>query len=262
MKFPQPDWSDERGRVLLYRADARELLPRLPDASVDMVFTDPPYGHNNNNKGLIANRESALGLGVAGPPRPIQGDGPQEAHELFALVCQQAPRLLADGSCCCCCGGGGGPDPQFGRWSLMLDDAMTFKQAVVWDKGPMGMGWHYRRSYEMVLVAQKGKGKCRWYDSTHRVENVIRNVRKIIPAKDQHPTEKPIELPMRFIRNHSWTHHWVLDPFMGSGSTAEAAVRLGRRFIGCEIDRKWFNHTRRRLGDVLLSRGGRLKSCA
>ena len=121
-----------------------------------------------------------------------------------------------------------------------MDEVMQFKQMVVWDKGPMGMGWHYRRSYETILVAQKGSGKTRWYDRSRRVENVIRpgdyGIRKIIPRADQHPTEKPAALASYFMRLHSEPGHAVPDPFLGSGSTAVAAVRLGCRFIGIEID--------------------------
>jgi hypothetical protein len=85
----------------------------------------------------------------------------------------EADRLLAKGGCCCC--GGGGPDPHFARWSLWLDEAVGFKQMVVWDKGPMGMGWHYRRSYETVLVGEKRGGKCRWYDDSQTIERFVQN---------------------------------------------------------------------------------------
>ena len=120
-----------------------------------------------------------------------------------------------------------------------MDEVLEFKQMVVWDKGPMGMGWHYRRSYETVLVAQQGKGKTAWYDKTRRVENVIRpgdyGIRKIIPKKTDHPTPKPPELAAHFIRLHSYVHQTVLDPFAGGGSTLLAAQRLGRKAIGFEL---------------------------
>ena len=122
----------------------------------------PPYGHNTNNGDLIARREAALGRGdydAKRDNRPIANDGP-EANELFRAVLPEFVRLLKPGGCCCCCCGGGGPDPQFARWSLWMDGTpgLKFKQMVVWDKGPMGMGWHYRRSYETVLVAQRKGG--------------------------------------------------------------------------------------------------------
>lgn len=51
--FMEPTWQSDDGRVRLYLADARTVHPTLPDASVDMICTDPPYGHNNNNGDLI-----------------------------------------------------------------------------------------------------------------------------------------------------------------------------------------------------------------
>jgi site-specific DNA-methyltransferase (adenine-specific) len=246
--------------VTLYCGDARVILPRLPDASVDFVFTDPPYGHNNNNNDLIARREVALSLptknGLAAKPRPIANDGP-EANDLFRFFASQAARLLRRCCCCCCCCCGGGPDPQFARWSLWLDEVMEFKQQVVWDKGPMGMGWHYRRSYETVLVAQKGKGRCNWYDTTRRVENVIRpgsGIRKIIPRADQHPTEKPVALPTHFIGLHSLPGDLVLDPFLGHGTTAVACVQTGRRCIGVELDPGYFEIAVRRVREAVKAK--------
>jgi len=233
--------------------DCMDVLPTLEDNSVDMIFTDPPFGHNNNNAGdLISRWEAALGRGDYIPKRddrPIANDG-KEADELIQAAFAQFARILKPGGVvCCCCGGGGGPDPQFARWSLWLDEALTFKQMVVWDKGPMGMGWHYRRSYETVLVAHKGP-KCNWYDDSHQVENVIRTIPKIIPAADQHPTQKPVMLAEFFINLHSKPGDLILDPFMGSGSTGVAAVKLGRRFIGIELDEHWHDMARKRIEEA------------
>lgn len=47
-------WKSADGRVELRLGDSRELLARLPDQSIDLIFTDPPYGHNNNNGDLIS----------------------------------------------------------------------------------------------------------------------------------------------------------------------------------------------------------------
>jgi DNA modification methylase len=249
--FPRATWTARNGRVRLYRGDAIKILRRFPSGSVSMVFTDPPYGHNNNNGDLIHRREAALGRGSAGPARPISNDG-AEANDLFRASLPLIADILDGPGCCCCCGGGGGPDPQFARWSLWMDEVLRFKQMVIWDKGPMGMGWHYRRSYETVLVAQKGAGKCRWYDRTKRVENVLRpsaGIRKIIPTRDDHPTPKPPELAGHFIRLHSWVNQWVCDPFMGRGSTGLAALRSGRKFVGIELDPEHFEAARRKLAE-------------
>jgi site-specific DNA-methyltransferase (adenine-specific) len=210
-----------------------------------MIFTDPPYGQRvNGGRDLISRCEAALGKRDVSPEeaRPIANDGP-EADDLFRTVLPEFRRLLVPGGYCCCCGGGGGPDPQFARWTLWLAEALDFVHAVVWDKGPMGMGWHYRRSYELVLIARKPGAQDKWYDRSRRVENVIRpgarGIRKIIPSAQEHPTAKPWQLAAFFIELHTLRDECVLDPFAGGGSTLVAAHRLQRRAIGIELDRQW-----------------------
>lgn len=121
---------------------------------------------------------------------------------------------------------------------------------IVWDKGPMGMGWHYRRSYETVLVATKKGAKCKWYDETNRVENIIREIPKIIPMAEEHPTVKPLKLMEHFINLHTKANDVVLDPFCGSGTTCIAAKSLERNYIGIELDKEYVNLSRRRLKTV------------
>ena len=133
----------------------------------------------------------------------------------------------------------------------MMDEVLNFKQMVVWDKGKIGMGWHYRRSYEVILVAQKKGAPCRWFDNTHMVENIIRpgdyGIKKIIPSKTQHPTVKPVALMAHFIRLHTMPGDAVLDPFMGSGTTGVACVNMDREFIGVELDPQFYEMAEKRL---------------
>lgn len=250
---PKP-YYDEDG-ITIYHGDARLLLPQLSSASVDFIFTDPPYGHNNNNGDLIHRREAALGRLPCGdaPPlaRPIANDG-EEANDLIQWAFIEWKRLLKAGCCCCCCCGGGGPDPQFARWSLWLDKALDFKQMVVWDKGPMGMGWHYRRSYETVLVATKPGAACKWFDETNSIENIIRNIPKIIPSANDHPTPKPVCLVEHFIRLHTQPGNVVLDPFMGAGTTIVAAKNGDRKAIGIELEERYCEMAAERLSQGVL----------
>lgn len=142
----------------------------------------------------------------------------------------------------------------FARWSLYLDEIFKFKQMVIWDKGPMGMGWHYRRSYETILVAEKGKGK--WTTERKDIENIIRpnqyGIKKIIPAANDHPTPKPIELSAHFIQLHSDVGDIILDPFMGAGSTLRAAKNLRRKAIGIELDEKYCEIGAKRMAQEIL----------
>ncbi len=237
-KYKYPD--DFINKVIC--GDCLEVLKQIPDKSINLVLTDPPYGHNNNDKGdLISRRDVALGRSDYIPERdnrPIINDG-VEANEIFEKFIQETARILTDdGVCCCCCSGGGGPNPTFAKRALIMDKYLSFKQMIIWDKGPIGIGWQYRRSYEIILVASK-KDKMAWYDNSKKIENIIRpgykGIKKIIPSKDHHPTQKPVELMKHFIELHTKENDIVLDPFLGSGTTAVACIELNRRFIGIEI---------------------------
>lgn len=245
----------------LLLGDGIKMLEEMEESSVDLILTDPPYGHKNNDGDLISTVEKVQSRGRYHDykaseseilqPRPILNDG-EEANDLYRKMLVQAKRVLKKGGgvCCCCCGGGGGPDPQFARWSMWMDEALTFNQMIVWDKGPLGLGWQYHRSYETVLVGYKGT-KCNWYDTSKRVENIIRpikyGVKKIIPGKDHHPTEKPIMLAEFFIENHTRPGDLVVDPFTGRGWAGVASLRTGRRFIGSELDPHWYSLAKERL---------------
>lgn len=243
--------------VTLYHGDCLRVMESLPAESIDLIFTDPPYGHNNNNGDLAHRREAALGLSpsaiASAEARPIHNDG-EEAGPLFAAFLEEANRLLKKGCCCCCCCCGGGPNPQFARWALMLDEAIGFKQAIPWDKGGLGMGWHYRRSYELVLVGEKPGAACKWRGG-HSTPNIIREregIMGIKPSTHQHPTEKPLALPAWFISKHSDAGDLVLDPFCGAGSTVVAAKKAGRRAIGIDTDERWLLMAAKKLGQGVL----------
>lgn len=177
-----------------------------------------------------------------------------EANDIFYKMLKEANRVLKKGCCCCGGGGGGGPDPQFARWSLWLDEDLEFKQMIIWDKGPMGMGWHYRRSYETILIAQKKGASCKWYDITKKIENIIRpgtyGIKKIIPSKNEHPTPKSVNLMKHFIGLHSKEDDTILDPFMGHAPVGMACKQMNRNYIGIELDKFWYDKAVIRLNNT------------
>jgi len=245
----------------IYNENCLETMARMGDNSIDFIFTDPPYGHNNNNGDMASHREAIFeGKKDAYVPdkdwRPIANDG-IEANDLFKACVKEWQRILKPGSCCCCCCCGGGPDPQFARWSLWMDEAFNggFKHMVIWDKGPMGMGHHYRRSYETILVAQKKGASCKWYAEGKDIENVIRpgmhGIKKIIPQADQHPTEKTEKLAKFFIYLHSQEGDTIYEPFIGSGSTLHAAIIMKRNWIGSEISKEYCDLAQKRIQPYL-----------
>lgn len=241
---------DHKG-ITIYHGDCRDILPHLP--KIDLVVTDPPYGLSFNDGDLAHNWEKVFGGDASRmKARPMKGDcNEAEAERLLRDVLQILKRkLLKGGACCCCCCGGGGPKPLFARWTLMLDEIIGFKQAVVWDKGGLGMGIHFRRNYEFILIAQNGNPAHRW-NGGNTTPNVWR-IPKIIPKQNQHPTEKPVELAMECIGLFTNAGDTVLDPFFGTGWSLVATKRLGRKAIGVEIEEKYCEIAVKRLAQEVI----------
>lgn len=113
-----------------------------------------------------------------------------------------------------------------------------FQNLLVWDKGNVTPNQYYMGGYELILMLRKGGAKP---INNMGTSNIIK-IPNII-GKKQHPTEKPIKLMEILIENSSNEGDVVMDPFMGSGSTAKAADNLKRKFIGSEIDETYFNVT-------------------
>ena len=231
----KPYFETELGK--LYHGDCLEIMPGLKPKSIDLLVTDPPYGLNYNNGDLASQWEAVFGGKLEKiKPNPIENDG-EEAHIIFRGMLKEGKRILKKGACCCCCCCGGGPKPLFARWTLWMDEAIGFKQAVVWDKMGLGMGMHYRRNYEFVLIAQNGSPAHRW-NGGNNTPNVWR-IGKIIPSEKQHPTQKPVGLNIKIIEIHSDPLDLVLEPFAGHGSALVACERLNRQWIGIEISEKY-----------------------
>lgn len=250
--------------IEVYHGDCFERLAQLPDKSVDLILTDPPYGHNNKDGDLLANLTKAMPKMVAKwrklgrktdfefSREKIHNDG-AEADELVQRLFAEAARVLKPVGCCCCfcAGGGGSSDPSFVRWTNWMGEMLRFVHMVIWDRGRGGLGWRYRRCYEVVLIAHRKGGKLSWYDKSGSVWNVIRpgdyGIRPMSPPTREHPTQKPVALFEHFIRLHTKPGDLVVDPFCGSGASGVAAKKLGRSWIGCDTDIRWVEMSERRL---------------
>jgi site-specific DNA-methyltransferase (adenine-specific) len=242
----------ESGGITIYHGDCLEIIPTLQPESVDLLWTDPPYGHANGEKDLASSRIGVKG-GRKGTLDTIQNDRQEDWERLIPEFLKLSVPVLKSDCCCCCCCGGGGPSPSFARTALWMDEWFSFFHAVVWDKSARGngLGWRYRRNYEFVMVAHKKGGKLAWADDKVAVPNIIRTK----PDENTlHPTTKPVDLVAHFIKWHTKPGDLVLDPFMGSGTTLRAAKDLGRRAIGIEIEERYCEIAVRRLAQENLVR--------
>ena len=114
---------------------------------------------------------------------------------------------------------------------------------LVWDKGWAGMGMRWKMQHELVcwgtkMTAKPGDG----------LGNVLKAGRS---GNAEHPTEKPLNLMEAIIGNAEPGS--VIDPFMGSGTTGVAAIRLGRKFVGIELDSLHFDTACRRIDEAMRS---------
>jgi site-specific DNA-methyltransferase (adenine-specific) len=103
-----------------------------------------------------------------------------------------------------------------------------FWKPLVWDKRSIGMGYHYRARYELILFFEKGK---------RRLNDLgIADVISVNRIRGGYPAEKPPEISEVLIAQSSSPGELVGDPFMGSGSVGAAAVKLNRRFSGNDLN--------------------------
>lgn len=214
------------GPATLYLGDCREILPTL--GKVDAVVTDPPYGisYRTNHR-----KRSAA-------PEMLRGD--DDAPLWFLPL---AESILGDGGAFYVC-------TRFdvaAEWSAAIKSCgLEMKTTIIWDKTNHTAGdlvGDYGNQTELVLFA-------------HRGDHVLRNGRDVNlwriprPPASDHPTPKPVDLMARMIRNSSDQGDIILDPFMGSGATGVAALKMGRRFIGIELEPKYFELSLRRIDEA------------
>jgi len=132
-------------------------------------------------------------------------------------------------------------------WDLqteMVRAGFKIHNLLIWHKDNTTPNRWYMKNAEYVIMARKGPART-IYTPGKSVVQQVKNVRG-----KMHPTEKPVDLLKTYIEASSKPGELVLDPFCGSGSTGEAALSLGRRFVGVEIDKKYADIARNRINEV------------
>ena len=243
------------GAAALYRGDALEVLAGIPDESVDCVWTDPPYMLSNGGMTCVSGRMASVNKGKWDESR-----GFEEDHR-FNLEWTAACRRVLKPAGTIWVTGTLHVYPSVGM--ALQRNGFRLLNDIVWEKPnpPPNMGRRtFTHSTEIVLWASKaGKGSPLKYTFNYdemRRENGGRQMKTVWrfnaprAAEKQlgkHPTQKPVALIDRCLRASTHPGDLVLDPFAGAGSTGVAALRLGRRFVGIEIDRRFLDMTAARL---------------
>ncbi len=241
----------------IVKGDCLEIMRSIPDESVDITFADPPFNLNKKYNGYKDNKGDPAYLDwckqwISEMVRITKSTGSIFVHNI--------PKWLT-------------------YYAHFLNEMAYFKHWLAWDapSGPMGKSLqpsHYgilyyvknlkeNKFYE-IRYPHKRCRKCGYLlkdyggkkDMLHLfgplVSDSWTDIHRIKHNKyrDEHPCQLPIHLLERLILMSTDENDLVLDPFVGTGTSAIAAKKLGRRFIGIDIDDAYVNITKEKLGNI------------
>jgi len=229
--------------------DCLKLIKQLPDKSVDLVLTDPPY-----NLGLFMHKRGTNIKGMRDNHFAYSGWDDMEFEEweqVMGHLLTECSRVLRDK----------GALIMF--MSIMKVETIIqlatkaglyYKTVGIWHKTnpmPRNMNLHFINSVEPWLYFINGGHTGTFNNESKPVHDFIET--STITAAEhkigKHPTQKPKAVLQHFIKLLSNENDVVLDPFMGSGSTGVACELLNRRFIGFELNEEYYNIASQRIQD-------------
>ena len=250
-----PESTPEKLDVIHY-ADSRNMH-HLPNDSVHLMITSPPY-----NVGKEYDADLTLG----------------EYTDLLSDVMSEVYRVLVEGGRACINIANVGRTPYIPLHLYLTEIAHAcgfyMRGEIIWDKGAsagVSCAWGSWQSssnpvlrdvHEYILVFCKGTfkrqpvrqnsiGRDDFLESTKSIWRFPSASAK----RANHPAPFPVELPLRLIHLYSFVGDTVLDPFMGSGATAVAAVQANRRYVGYEINEEYVYAANKRLRQAFLPLG-------
>jgi len=219
------------------RADAIDLIARLPDASVDLMVTDPAYESLEKHRAIgtttrlkhsksSSNDWFTIFPNARFPELFEQARRVLKKNAHFYLFCDAETMFVAKDI---------GERAGFKLW-----------KPLVWDKVQIGMGYHYRARYEMILFFEKGKRKLK--------DLSVPDILTCPRVRGGYPSEKPSRVSEVLVKQSSDEGDLVLDPFCGAGSVGVAARSLGRRYVGGDVCEEAVEITNERL--AAFAKGG------
>ena len=238
-------------QLKLIFGNAFDEMKKIEDKSMDMIFTDPPYGITQNPWDQV-------------PPL-------QEMWSQFNRITKDNGAMVITAA-------------QPFASQLILANTDNFKYEIIWKKtvgsGQLNIKRQPLRIHENILIfykqqptynEQKTEGKpykikrkVNYCNENYgkqvnnsKINNGFRHAKSVIEIsnpriKGGHPTQKPVSLVEYFIKTFTKEQDIIFDPFMGSGTTGEACVNLNRKFVGIELDKKYFLMSEERLNKCYI----------
>ena len=220
-------------RFELFTQDAVAWLHSLPAASVDLLITDPAYESLEKHRAVgtttrLKHSKASSNDWFAIFPNARFGELFREVYRVlkvnshFYLFCDAETMFVAK------------PEAE--------QAGFKFWKPLVWDKCTIGMGYHYRARYEFILFFEKGK---------RRLNDLgVSDITSVPRIRGGYPAEKPPGVAQVLIQQSSQPGDTVADPFMGSASVGVAAARLGRHFLGNDLNPEAVHIAAHRLSDL------------
>ena len=215
---PWPHWRSPDGACLLIQADCLDVLPELPEGSVDCVVTDPPYG---------------IPVGAAFVRRNTMevedGSGGHNEGQSWEWL-DDPGWLVPGGNVAVFHRRGDSLPPHIPEWHRFY----LVKQAPPPTPRPV-----FVSAVEECSGGRK-PGPHRWFGGGYTPNYWAGMTPNRLDASHGHPVEKPVEAMEVLVRSLAGPGEVVCDPFMGSGTTGVAAIQTGRQFIGVEIEPRYY----------------------
>ena len=210
--LPTPYYRDNQADIAIYCADCRDILPLLPDKSIDLVLTDPPYGIGAANV-KRGGRKDGHSITASRDYGHLHWDDNKPPAKIFDEIFRVSEAQVIFGGEHLC-----HLLPQSRGW-------------IFWDKDT---GNNDYADGELVWTSfDKALRKFKWRWKGMFQEDMANKEIRV------HPTQKPAPLINWIIGNYGKDCDLILDPFLGSGTTAYCAKKLGRKCIGIEIEEKY-----------------------
>ncbi|MDN7145281.1 DNA methyltransferase [Liquorilactobacillus mali] len=215
--------------INLQQGDCLELMKNIPDESVDMVLTDPPYGMAFQSRYRTSMYEK------------IKGDQNLDwlddfVEEIFRVSKNNTAHYMFCSY------------HHIDIFKQAIQKRFNVKNIITWVKNNTSMGdlkGDFAPKTEFIIFFQKGRRLINGKRDSNVFEyNKTRN--------ELHPTQKPVDMVEYMLSKFSDEGGVILDPFMGSGTTGVAATNLDRSFIGYEIDEDYFKIAEQRISEAQL----------
>ena len=220
--------------IKLYCDDCLNIMKRIESESIDLIVTDPPYlikyktNHRKNKDHDFCSE--------------ILND---DNEQLIIDYIKECYRILKNNTAMymfCNC-------DKVDFFKQELENAgFKIKNMIIWVKNNWTAGdlkAQFGKQYEIIFLVNKG----RKYFNGKRITDVWMFDR-ISGKKQLHQNQKPVDLLKQCILKHSDENDIVFDGFMGSGSTGVACIKTGRKFIGVELDKKYFEIAKERIENL------------